>query len=70
MKLNHKKMLEEINKLVTTDFAFDMDCKQMPESEEYTIEEAREMAEIIGKVYSISHCLTCTACQGKFAVKK
>lgn len=59
-------MIEDINELVQTDFAFDMDCHALPNSKPFTQEEASQMAHIIGKVYSIAHCNTCTACNGKY----
>ena len=65
-ELNYKKMLEDIDKLVETDFAFDMECKQLPNSKPYTQKEAKEMQSLLGQVYLISHCLHCTACQTKY----
>lgn len=70
MKLDYKKMLKDINTLVGTDFAMDMDYKQLPHSHPYTQEEAGNMAQIIGQVYLIAHCTYCTACQGKYKLKK
>ena len=66
MKLDYKKMLEDINKLVQTDFCFDMDCRNIPNSKPFTQEEAKNMANIIGNIYSIAHCTTCKACQSKY----
>lgn len=68
-KLDHLKMLQDIDALVETDFAFEMDCKTIPNSTKYTQDEALQMAGIIGKVYSIAHCLTCRACQTKYIKK-
>lgn len=65
-KLNYKKIAEDVNDLVQTDFVFDMDCKQIPGSKDYTQEEAVKMANLIGRIYSISHCVTCTACNSKY----
>lgn len=65
-KLDYKKMVKDILHLVDTDFAADMDMRCLPNSKPYTQEEADKMAGIIGQVYSISHCLFCTACQSKY----
>jgi hypothetical protein len=64
--LNLRQMLDDIRLLVENDFCFDMDLKTMPNSKEYTQDEARQMAWIIGRVYSIAHCTTCEACQKKY----
>jgi len=66
VKLDYKKMVKDIYKLVGTDFAMDMDMKCLPHSNPYTQEEANKMAGIIGQIFSISHCYYCTACQGKY----
>ena len=65
-KLNYKKMVEDICKLVETDFHADMELRHLPDSEPYTQEETRKMQDTIGKVYLISHCISCTACQVKY----
>lgn len=66
MKLDYPKMLEEINELVSTDF-----CGSMCDNSNltYTQEQAKTMASIIGKVYSIAHCTHCKACQQKYIIK-
>jgi len=70
-KLDYKKMLEDILKLVDNDWAFDMSCKTLEGSKPYTQKEAHEMALCIGTVYSIAHCTYCEACSGKYLkVKK
>lgn len=65
-KLDYKKMVEMIDELVNTDFCADMEMKQLPKSKPYTKEEITKMVHIIGDVYAISHCLTCSACNVKF----
>jgi len=62
-------MLEDICNLVETDFAFEMELKSLPKSKPYTQEEASHMSDIIGKVYSIAHCIHCEACQVKYIIK-
>lgn len=61
----YKKMLEDINNLVQTDFCVDMDFKQLEGQAEYTQEEALKMANIIGRVYGIAHSINCS-CGGKY----
>lgn len=65
-KLNLAQMLKDINKIVETDWAADMEMLNMPGSRPFTQEEASEMAKALGNIYSISHCLTCKACQPKY----
>ena len=64
MKLDYLKMLKEICKLTETDFCMDMELRQL--GGKYTQREAERMSDILGKVYSISHCWHCTACQLKY----
>ena len=66
MELDYKRMVGEIAELVETDFMFDMDCKNIPKSSPITQEEAMEMVGILGKVYSIAHCIHCGACNKKY----
>ena len=62
-----EKMVSEINDLVETDFSFDMSCKRgLPDQKDFTQDEAKEMAGIIGQVYSIAHGITCI-CGNKYA---
>ena len=68
-KLDYKKMVEDIDNLVETDFHAEMELKQLPDSKRYTQAEAKEMQHTIGKVYLISHCIHCRACQGKYLIK-
>lgn len=71
MKLDYKKMVKEIDKLVNNDFCFDMDCLQgLPKRRPFTQKEAKQMAQIIGSVYTIAHCVDCTACQGRYKLNK
>lgn len=61
--LNH--WLTEIDKLVSTDFCADMECRFLPKAKPFTQGEAREMAEIIGNVYMYAHRIHCGACAKK-----
>lgn len=67
-KLDYRKMIKAVDKLVETDFFFDIDCKLLPNASKYTQEEAKEMAKILGKIYMISHCTTCRTCQVKYLI--
>ena len=64
--MNYKKMVQDINKLVDNDFSFDMELKLIPNNKKYTQEESLEMANLISKVFGISHCLTCEGCGIKY----
>lgn len=64
--MNYLKMLEDIEELVNNGFCYDMSAKQIPKMKEYNQEEAKQMANIIGKIYLISHSIHCKACQTKY----
>ena len=65
--LDHYRMLREIADMVENDFCADMDSRFATSGEvKFTNEEAKEMAHMLGKIYSIAHCITCRACQGKY----
>ncbi len=68
-KLNYKQMLVEILPLAENDFVYDMELKLIPDSKPYTQKEAKEMAKLLASVYSIAHCLHCTACGKKYLIK-
>ena len=64
-KLDTAKMCQEIAEMLETDFAFNMNCRLAGEYE-FTQKEARLMAHILGSIYTISHCISCKACQTKY----
>lgn len=64
-KLNYWKMVRDIDNLVSSEFCEEVSCKAGFDRE-VSQEEAKEMANIIGKVYLISHCLSCHACDKKY----
>ena len=68
--LDHKKMLEEIDRLVESDFLFSMEAKLIPHTKKYTQREAQEMVDILDSVYRVVHCLHCKACQTRYKVDK
>lgn len=55
-------MIEDIDKLVNTEFLGEMELKSLPNSKPFSQKEAIEMQNILGKVYSISHGITCRSC--------
>ena len=63
LELDYHIMVKAIDKLVQTDFVFDMECRLIPPMKEYTQEEAREMADLLSSIYSISHIEHCKACR-------
>lgn len=66
-KLDHKKMIEAVDKILqeNNDFLFDMECKYLPKQKPYTQKEAKQMEDILGRIYMIAHCLYCEPCQVK-----
>ena len=68
-KLNWEKMVREIDNLVETDFCEEMAVKELPHSKPYIQKEAKQMAELLGKVYSIAHACDCGACQKDYVKK-
>lgn len=62
MKSKELIWLEEIDSLVETDFAADMETKLLPKSRPYTQQEAKEMADVISSVYLIAHRIHCKSC--------
>jgi succinate dehydrogenase/fumarate reductase-like Fe-S protein len=68
-KLDYKRMLQEINDLLQSDFVFDMSCRLASEPPVFSPEEAEQMASLLGRLYSISHCISCTSCNGKYQIK-
>ena len=63
--LDLKRMLQDIDLLVNTDFCEEMESKSSSKIA-YTYKEAKKMAKIIASVYSISHCITCKSCGNKY----
>jgi len=69
MKLNYKKMLEDILEKVDNDWCADMEVKAvMPDQIDFSQEEARFMATMLAEIYGISHCLRCEGCQTKYII--
>jgi hypothetical protein len=60
-------MIKDIDSLVNTDVFEEWDCKaNLPNQDKFTQEEIKQIVGILGRVYRISHCLTCKACQTKY----
>lgn len=69
MTLDYKKMVTEIDKLLEGDWAFDLiDGKNLPNAKPFTQKEAKKLSDIMGKIYNISHCIHCKACQTKYII--
>jgi hypothetical protein len=59
-----RRICESVYKLVETDFCEQMCCKNVGIIKgKFTQKEAREMADIIGKTYSLSHQIFCNGCR-------
>ena len=54
-------LLKKINNIVETDFCAEMDMLTLPDTREYTQEEAKKMAEKLGIVYLYAHQIHCKA---------
>jgi hypothetical protein len=67
--MDYRKMIQDINKLVETDFCYDMATKEAF-SRKFTQEEAIKMADLLGKVYMISHSEHCKACGRKYLKRR
>jgi cytosine/adenosine deaminase-related metal-dependent hydrolase len=65
-QLDTERMVKEIANLVESDFCFDIDARFASDEPKFTQEEAKQMAWLLGRVYSIAHCIHCTACQRKY----
>ena len=63
-ELDHYRMLEDICKLVETDFVEIMSWKYS--SKDTDNSDAKKMSSILGRIYLIAHCIHCYACQEKF----
>ena len=69
MKLDTERMVREIDKIVNSDWGFEMvDCRRMPDSKPFTQKEAEEMSDALGEIYRIAHCISCKACQSKYKI--
>ncbi len=66
--MDYLKMLKEIDSLIFTGFIGEMENKLMPDSEPYTQEESKKMAELLTKVFKIAHSIHCKSC-GKEYIK-
>ncbi len=68
--VDYQKMVREIDTLVESDFACEMNGKTLPKSKKYTQEEALQMAKLIGEIYWVAHCIDCWACQSRYWIKE
>jgi succinate dehydrogenase/fumarate reductase-like Fe-S protein len=68
-ELNYKKMVNDINNIVSSEFCEEMSVRA-DFDREISQKQAKQMAHIIGEVYSIAHCITCKACSSKYHIIK
>ena len=61
---DYKKWIEKIDELVGSDFCHDMECRLI-RPDAFTQEEAQQMADLLGKIYSIAHRVHCGACRDR-----
>lgn len=61
-KLTDRELLEKICEIVESDFCADMELKLLPNSNQYTQEEAKDMANKLACVYLYAHRIHCEAC--------
>jgi hypothetical protein len=59
-------MIEDIGKLVETDFCASMEMMTLCNKNYYTFADSKKMARLLARVYSIAHCTHCSACQKKY----
>ena len=74
-KLNYLKLIKDIHKMVDTYFCIDMERKLNRggywEDEDFTQEEAKEMAELLAEIYTLSHYWYCICgLQSKYKYKR
>jgi len=71
MKLDYKKMVEDIDKLVNNDLCADLEMCLMPHTlnhRDISQDDAIKAIKIIGQVYMISHGITCSGCSKKYLI--
>lgn len=72
--LDYKSMISEIDRIIQSngDFLEDMECKahHIGGNPTYSQRDSKEMANILASIYTISHCVHCKACQGKWLINK
>lgn len=72
--LDYKSMVNAIDKIIQDngDFLEDMECKahHIGGNPTYSQRQSAEMADILASIYTISHCVHCKACQGKWLINK
>jgi len=68
MKLDYKKMLQEIDELVQDDFCLQMETESNLKSPKFTTEDSKKMARKICDVYVIAHSIHCAFCDKKYRI--
>jgi succinate dehydrogenase/fumarate reductase-like Fe-S protein len=62
-------MIQDIQKILESDWAFEMIDVKLANKKRYTQKEAKELASALEKIYAISHCISCELCQVKYKKK-
>jgi len=58
---NNLYLLKKVAEQVENDFCAEMEALTLPDTREYTQEEAKKMAQILGIVYHYAHQIHCDA---------
>jgi len=66
--LDFKQMVMDIDKIASSNNCAELGLLLMPRSREITQEEAKQAIDMLGRIYMISHCLTCSSCNRKYRV--
>ena len=64
-KLDYKRMIEVVDELTSGDALEDYEWKAAT-NKPFTQSEALHMAILLTRIYSVAHCVHCTACQTKY----
>lgn len=65
-RLDLERMVREIDAIVNSDWGSDINFHDLQPKEKWSQKVAQEMADALMNIYSISHCITCEACQVKY----
>jgi hypothetical protein len=66
--MTDRELLEKILELVEDEFCYHMDCRFIHGKDKpptFTPEESIQMAERLGRIYSIAHRIHCGACNSR-----
>lgn len=68
--LDYKKMVTEIDEMVSIDFCEEMEVKSITTGKGmfFSHEDSVKMAQLLARVYSVAHCVHCGACNKKYRI--